>query len=85
MRRVNQLFGGDPVLAAQLMQCANSSAFKWRGRCGGLRRRLCCSVRASSEGLLKKAELGLTVRATAGIDMAQFARISHATAKLAGD
>lgn len=83
MRRVNQLFGGDPVLAAQLMQCANSSAFQMAGQVRGIAPAIVLLGARQFKGLLKKAELGLTVRTNAGIDMAQFARISHATAKLA--
>ena len=67
MRRVNQLFGCDPVLAAQLMECANSSLLGER------------QLRA----LLKKAQAGMVARPIAGIDMGQFARVSQDCAKLA--
>ena len=83
MRRLNQLFGADPVLAAQLMECANSSAFQMPGQVRGIAPALVLLGDRQLKGLLKKAQAGLTVRQTMGLDMAQFARISQETAKLA--
>ena len=83
MRRVNQLFGADPVLAAQLMECANSSAFQMTGQVRGIAAAIVLLGARQLKGLLKKAQLGLTVRHNAGLDMAQFARVSQETAKLA--
>lgn len=83
MRRLNQLFGCDPVLAAQLLESANSSAFQLSGQVRGIPQALILLSERQLRSLLKKAQAGMTVRPLAGLDMAQFARLSHATAKLA--
>lgn len=83
MRRVNQLFSGDPVLAAQLMECANSSAFQMQGAVRGIPQAITLLGDRQLRALLKKAQEGIVARGMAGLDIGMFARQSHATAKLA--
>ena len=83
MRRLNQLFGCDPALAAQLMESANASAFQMSGQVRGIPQAIMLMGERQLRGLLKKAQTGLATRPIAGLDMAQLARISHTTAKLA--
>lgn len=83
MRRVNQLFGGDPVLAAQLMEYANSHAFQMQGAVRGIPQALTLLGDRQLRALVKKAQEGGAARNMAGLDMAVFARLSHASAKLA--
>ena len=83
MRRLHQLFGCDPVLAALLMECSNSNAFQLGGQVRGIPQALVLLNERQLRTLLKKAQAGMTGRPVTGVDMAQFARLSHATAKLA--
>lgn len=83
MRRLNQLFAGDPVLAVQLMESANASAFQMVGQVRGIAQAIVLLGDRQLRALLKKAQTGLTVRAIPGVDMARFARNSQAAAKLA--
>lgn len=83
MRRVNQLFGGDPVLAAQLMVCANAHAYQMQGLVRGIPQAITLLGDRQLRALLKKAQSGVVSRAAQGIDMVGFTRISHACAKLA--
>lgn len=83
MRRFNQLFGADPVLAAQLIASANSSAFQMRGQVRGIPQAIVVLGVHPLRALLKKAQASLTSRSMLGVDMAQFARLSHAAAKRA--
>lgn len=83
MRRVNQLFGCDPVLAAQLMECANSSAYRMAAQVRGIPQALTLLGERQLRALLKKAQAGMVARPIAGIDMGQFARVSQDCAKLA--
>lgn len=83
MRRLHQLFGTDPVLAAQLLESANSSAYQMAAQIRSIPQALVLLGDRPLRTLLKKAQAGLTARSTHGIDMAEFARISHITAKRA--
>lgn len=83
MRRVNQLFGCDPVLAAQLMACANAPAFQMAGLVRGIPQAITLLGERQLRTLLKKAQAGAASRAVLGVDMALFTRISHGSAKLA--
>lgn len=82
MRRVNQLFGCDPILAAQLMETANASPHQMQGLVRGIPQAITLLGDRQLRALLKKAQLGVTLRAKAGMDMAQFATTSQACAKL---
>lgn len=83
LRRVNQLFGCDPVLAAQLMECANGSAYQMQGLVRGIPQAITLLGQRQLRALLNKTQAGVASRPPSGLDMAQFARISHASAKLA--
>lgn len=83
MRRVNQLFGGDPVLAAQLMECANSHVFQMPGLVRGIPQAITLVGDRQLRALLKKAQADVAVRTSPGLDMALFTRLSHASGKLA--
>ncbi|MEG0316271.1 MAG: HDOD domain-containing protein [Comamonas sp.] len=83
LRRVNQLFGGDPVLAAQLMESANASAYQMQGLVRGIPQAITLLGDRQLRALLKKAQTGMTLRAKPGLDMTQFVSVSHASAKLA--
>lgn len=83
MRRLHQLFGTDPVLAAQLLESANASAYQMAAQVRSIPQALVLLGDRPLRALLKKAQTGLTTRSMHGIDMAEFARISHAAAKRA--
>lgn len=83
MRRVNQLFGADPVLAAQLMACANAHAYQMAGAVRGIPQAVTLLGDRQLRALVNKAQTAVASRAMAGLDMALFARTSHASAKLA--
>ena len=83
MRRINQLFGCDPVLASLLMECANASAHQMAGAVHGIPQALVLLSDRQLRALLKKAQAGIATRPIAGMDMAQFARLSYACAKQA--
>lgn len=83
MRRVNQLFGADPVLAAQLMECANSPAFRMSGLVRSIPQAITLLGDRQLRALLQKAQSKVVVRSSQGLDMVLFTRLSHASAKLA--
>lgn len=83
MRRINQLFAGDPVLAALLMENANAPAHQMVGAIAGIPQALVLLSDRHLRALLKKAQAGVASRPIPGVDMAQFARVSQACAKQA--
>lgn len=83
MRRVNQLFGLDPVLALQLLACANSSAFQMPAMVHGIPQAITLLGVRQLRLILKKAQSGIVVRGAQGVDVGQFAQLSVACAKLA--
>lgn len=83
LRRVNQLFGADPVLAAHLMECANAHAYQMPAGVRGIPQAITLLGEQPLRTLLKKAQTGVASRGTPGVDMAQFTRLSLASAKLA--
>ena len=83
LRRVNQLFGGDPILAAHLMACANAQSYQMPAGVRGIPQAITLLGERQLRALLQKAQAGLASRGTAGVDMAQFTRLSLDSAKLA--
>lgn len=83
MRRLNQLFGCDPVLASLLLECANSPTLQMSGTIRGIPQALVLLSDRQLRALLKKAQAGIATRLAAGMEMAEFARFSHACAKQA--
>ena len=83
MRRVNQLFSADPVLAAYLMESANSSAFQMAGQVRCIAQAVVLLGDRPLRALLKRAQQALAARSSSGVDMALFARVSHDAAKRA--
>ena len=83
MRRVNQLFGADPVLAGLLLQSANSRALHMTGQVRSIPQAIMLLGERQLRVLLKKAQTDTATRPLARIDMQQFARNSQMCAKLA--
>ena len=83
LRRVNQLFGCDPVLTSQLMESANSSTYQRAGQVPGIPQAIMLLGDRQLRALLKKAQTSMTGRSMGGLDMALFARICHACARQA--
>ena len=83
LRRVNQLFGTDPALAARLLCLANSEEFGAPRTVAGLPEALALVDTAQLRQLVATAPLGTTSRSVPGINMQQFWRYSLHTAKIA--
>lgn len=83
LRRVSQLFSADPVLAGLLLECANAPAQQMVGQVRGIPQAVTLLGVRQLRSILKKAQSGLAVRPSAGFDLAQFAQVSVASAKLA--
>lgn len=83
LRRVDQLFSADPVLAALLLESANSSAFQMVDQVRGIPQAIVLLGTRQLRALVKKAQTTLAAKVGAGVDMALFVRTSHATARLA--
>ena len=83
LRRLNQLFGSDPALAARLLELANSPAFQLPGQIPGIPDALALLGMAQLRQLVSTATLGTTSRSVPGVNMQQFWRYSLNTAKLA--
>lgn len=83
LRRLNQLFGTDPALAASLLRLANSDAFGAPRQAAGLPEALALVDVAQLRELVSAATLGTTSGSVPGINLQQFWRYSLHTAKLA--
>jgi HD-like signal output (HDOD) protein len=83
LRRVNQLMGTDPALAARLLEMANAPAFQMQRQIVGIPEALALLGVAQLRSLVSTAPLGATSRSVPGINMQQFWRYSLNTAKLA--
>jgi len=83
LRRLNQLFGTDPTLAARLLELANSPAFQLPRQIAGIPEALALLGTAQLRSLVSSATLGTTSRSVPGVNMQQFWRYSLNTAKLA--
>ena len=82
LRRLNQLFGTDPALAARLLELANSHTFQVPGQIAGIPEALALLGAAQLRTLVSSATLGTTSRSVPGVNMQQFWRYSLNTAKL---
>jgi HD-like signal output (HDOD) protein len=83
LRRVNQLMGTDPALAARLLEMANAPAFQMQRQIVGIPEALALLGVAQLRSLVSTAPLGTTSRSVPGINMQQYWRYSLNTAKLA--
>ncbi len=83
LRRLNLLFGSDPVLAARLLELANAPAHQLTRQVAGISEALVLLGSAPLQTLVSSATLGTAARAVPGIHLQQFWRYSLHTAKLA--
>lgn len=83
LRRINQLMGTDPALAARLLEMANAPAFQMQRQIAGIPEALALLGMAQLRSLVSTAPLGTTSRSVPGINMQQFWRYSLNTARLA--
>lgn len=83
LRRVNQLFGTDPALAARLLEQANSADFGAQRQIAGIPEALALLDTGQLRTLVGTAPLGTTSRSVPGVNLQQFWRYSLNTAKLA--
>lgn len=83
LRRINQLFACDPVLAAQLMARANSPAFQMVGAVRGLPQAITLLGERQLRAVLKTAQASVAARTGAAMDWVLFNRLSHACAQQA--
>ena len=83
LRRLNLLFGSDPVLSARLLELANAPAHQLTRQVTGISEALVLLGSAPLQTLVSSATLGTAARAVPGINLQQFWRYSLHTAKLA--
>ena len=83
LRRLNLLFGSDPVLAARLLELANAPAHQLTRQVAGISEALVLLGSAPLQTLVSSATLGTAARAVQGINLQQFWRYSLHPAKLA--
>ena len=83
LRRINQLLGTDPALAARVLECANGAEFGAPQQVAGLSEALTLLGTSHLRALAASAPLGSTLRSVPGVDLQQFWRTSLTTAKLA--
>lgn len=83
LRRVNQLFGTDPALAARLLEKANSDAFAGPRTVAGISEALALLGTSDLRDLVSTAPLGTASRSVPGMNLQQFWRYSLAVAKFA--
>ena len=83
LRRVNQLFGTDPALAARLLEQANGADFGAQRQIAGIPEALALLDTGQLRALVGTAPLGTTSRSVPGVNLQQFWRYSLNTAKLA--
>lgn len=83
LRRVNQLFGTDPALAARLLEQANAEAFQAQREIMGIPEALALLGAVQLRTMVASAPLGAASRTVPGVNLQQFWRYSLNTAKLA--
>ncbi|MBX9936645.1 MAG: HDOD domain-containing protein [Burkholderiaceae bacterium] len=83
LRRINQLFGTDPALAARLLEQANRADFGLSGQLAGIPEALALLDVPHLRALVQTAPLGTTSRSVPGMNLQHFWRYSRNTAKLA--
>lgn len=83
LRRVNQLFGSDPALAARVLEQANGVEFSSQRKIAGIAEALALLGTPHLRALVVSAPLGTTSRSVPGMNLQQFWRYSLNTAKLA--
>jgi HD-like signal output (HDOD) protein len=83
LRRVNQLFGTDPALAARLLEQANSATFQGPRQVVGIPEALALLGVSQLRSLVASAPLGATSRSVPGLNLQQFWRYSLNAAKVA--
>ena len=83
LRRVAQLMGTDPALAARLLELANSPAFQMQRQIVGIPEALALLGAVQLRSLVGSVPVGATSRSVPGINLQQFWRYSLNTAKLA--
>ncbi|RKJ94143.1 HDOD domain-containing protein [Alicycliphilus denitrificans] len=83
LRRLNQLFGTDPALAARLLQEANSAPFAAQRQVSGIPEALALLGVDRLRALVAAAPPGTTSRSVPGVNLQHFWRYSLYTAKLA--
>ena len=83
LRRLNQLLGSDPALAARLLQEANSPAFAAQRKVFGIPEALALLGVAQLRTLVSTAPVGTTSRSVPGMNLQHFWSYSLNTAKLA--
>lgn len=83
LRRLNQLFGTDPALAARLLALANGGDFGLSGQLAGISEALALLDVVHLRALVQTAPLGTTSRSVPGMNLQHFWRYSRNTAKLA--
>ena len=83
LRRVAQLMGTDPALAARLLELANSPAFQMQRQIVGIPEALALLGVVQLRSLVSSVLVGATSRSVPGINLQQFWRYSLTTAKLA--
>lgn len=83
LRRLNQLFGTDPALAARLLEEANSAHFAAQRQICGIPEALALLGVPQLRSLVASAPLGTTSRSVPGVNLQHFWRYSLNTAKLA--
>ncbi|MBS0507014.1 MAG: HDOD domain-containing protein [Proteobacteria bacterium] len=83
LRRLNQVFGTDPALAARLLQEANSEVFGAPQQVSGIPEALALLSSAQLRTLVRSAPLGASSRSVPGVNLQLFWRYSLNTAKLA--
>lgn len=83
LRRINQLLGTDPALAARVLECANGSEFGAPQQVAGLAEALTLLSTGQLRTLVGSAPLGSTLRSVPGVNLHQFWRTSLTSAKLA--
>lgn len=83
LRRVNQLLGSDPALAARALELANTAEFGAQRQIAALPEALALLGTAHLRALVHAAPLGTPSRTVCGLNLQQFWRYSLNTAKLA--
>lgn len=83
LRRVNQLVGSDPALAARVLECANGAEFGAQRQIAGIPEALALLGTLQLRELVSSAPLGTTSRSVPGMNLQHFWRYSLNTAKLA--
>lgn len=83
LRRINQLFSADPVLAGLLLQAANAPILQMSGQVRCISQAILLLGERRLRALLTKAQQSLTGKGIATVDLVAFQRSSHACAKLA--